>query len=188
MHVSSNSRSTTLIRNFPKKLAHFVVALVVAIPFMVSAAERPVQTIAIMDFELLDNTGETAKDAEQKLRLALITRELRQAFDDKHLYTVIDNAPAAALITELQNRFQLYSCNGCDVDIGRALHTNRVLTGWVQKVSNLILNINIQVRDVESGKIVLNKSVDIRGNTDQTWTRGIRYMVRSMVEKRQEGL
>jgi len=32
---------------------------------------------------------------------------------------------------------------------------------------------------------LLNKSVDIRGNTDTSWERGIRYMVRSMEEKGQ---
>ena len=67
----------------------------------------------------------------------------------------------------------------------QALNTDRVLTGWVQKTSNLILNINIQIRDVRTEKIVLNKSVDIRGNNDDTWRRGVRYMVRSMVEQGQ---
>ncbi|PLC51649.1 hypothetical protein CR159_01060 [Pollutimonas subterranea] len=184
MPVSLNSGLATLLLRGRQCLA----ALVILAPFAVWAAESPVQSIAIMDFELIDNTGETGKDAEQKLRLTKITEQLRHDIADKQLYTVVDNAPAATLIKDLQKRFNLHSCNGCDVEIGRALHTNRVLTGWVQKVSNLILNINIQVRDVEGGKIVLNKSVDIRGNTDQTWSRGIRYMVRSMVEKNQAGL
>ncbi len=184
MPVSLNSKLAALLLTGRQCLA----AIVVLTPLAVCAAESPVQSIAIMDFELLDNTGETDKDAEQKLRLAKITQQLRHEIADKKLYAVVDNAPAATLIKDLQQRFNLYSCNGCDVEIGRALHTNRVLTGWVQKVSNLILNINIQVRDVEGGNIVLNKSVDIRGNTDQTWSRGIRYMVRSMVEKNQAGL
>lgn len=184
MPASLNSRLATILLMGRRCLA----ALVISASFAVCAAEKPVQSIAIMDFELLDSTGETGKDAEQQLRLAKISQQLRQDIAEKQLYTVVDNAPAAILIGDLQKRFNLYSCNGCDVEIGRALHTNRVLTGWVQKVSNLILNINIQVRDVENGNIVLNKSVDIRGNTDQTWSRGIRYMVRSMVEKNQAGL
>jgi hypothetical protein len=55
----------------------------------------------------------------------------------------------------------------------------------VQKVSNLILNINIEIKEVASGQTILNKSVDIRGNTDQSWSRGISYMVRGMVDKKQ---
>ena len=162
-----------------------VAALIVTAPSLGAASESAKHSLAIMDFELIDNTGETAKDAEQKRRLAMISKQLREAITESQLYTVVDNAPAAQLIAELQKRFELHSCNGCDEDIGRALHTSRVLTAWVQKVSNLILNINIQVRDVETGHIVLNKSVDIRGNTDQTWSRGIRFMVRSMVENKQ---
>jgi hypothetical protein len=156
-----------------------------------AAAARPAaaeKTIAIMDFELIDDTLETAKDEAQKARLQQISKQLRAAFTENHLYRVVDNAPAAALITDLSGRFALHDCNGCDVDIGRALKTDRVLTAWVQKVSNLILNINVQIRDVRTGLVLLNKSVDIRSNTDDSWNRGIRYMVRSMVEKNQGNL
>ena len=119
------------------------------------------------------------------LRFGEQLRGERQEFIDRHLYTVLDNTPAEALITDLGGRFKLYDCNGCDVDIGRALGADRTLTAWVQKVSNLILNINIQIRDVKSGLIVLTRSVDIRGNTDVSWLRGVRYMTRSIEENRQ---
>ncbi|NMM04731.1 DUF3280 domain-containing protein [Polaromonas sp.] len=151
----------------------------------VAAAQASTKTIALMKFELVDDTGDSASDEAQKVRLAMISEQLRIAFTENRLYTVVDNAPAAALIADLDSRFALHDCNGCDVDIGRALDADRVLTAWVQKVSNLILNINIQIRDVKTGLIMLNKSVDIRGNTDESWSRGIRYMVRSMVEKNQ---
>ena len=148
-------------------------------------AQASPKTIALMKFELVDDTGDRASDEAQRVRLALISQQLRVAFTENRLYTVVDNAPAAALIDDLESRLALHDCNGCDVDIGRALNADRVLTAWVQKVSNLILNINIQIRDVKTGLIVLNKSVDIRGNTDESWTRGIRYIVRSMAEKSQ---
>jgi hypothetical protein len=152
--------------------------------FAAVAQENP-KTIALMQFELVDDTGDRASDDAQKIRLAMISQQLRDAFTENRLYTVVKNAPAAELIADLDKRYALHDCNGCDVDIGRALNADRILTAWVQKVSNLILNINIQIRDVKTGLIVLNKSVDIRGNTDESWSRGIRYMVRSMVEKNQ---
>lgn len=151
----------------------------------VAAQPAAAKTIAMLDFELIDETGDHTKDAAQQARLALISRQLRAAFTENHLYTVLDNAPAAALIADLSSRFALHDCNGCDVDIGTALKADRVMTAWVQKVSNLIINLNIQIRDVRTGLIMLNKSVDIRSNTDESWTRGISYMVRSMVEKNQ---
>lgn len=184
MHVFLNSALATL-RLRPRNV---VLGAILAAASLSAAATEPVatpKTIAVMNFELIDNTGEASKEAEQAARLALISQQLRKALAEHRLYTVVDNAPAQSLITDLESRFSLHDCNGCDVEIGRALNADRVLTGWVQKVSNLILNINIQIRDVQSEKIVLNKSVDIRGNNDDTWRRGIRYMIRSMVDNGQ---
>jgi hypothetical protein len=161
------------------------VALSLLSPLSARAADAPLKTIVLLDFELIDGTLDRAADEAQQERLKKISQALRQEFIDRHLYTVLDNAPAQALITDLKGRFKLYDCNGCDVDIGRALGADRTLTAWVQKVSNLILNINIQIRDVKSGLIVLTRSVDIRGNTDVSWLRGVRYMTRSIEENQQ---
>jgi hypothetical protein len=49
----------------------------------------------------------------------------------------------------------------------------------VQKVSNLILNINVYMRDAESGRMTFARSVDIRGNTDESWQRGLDYLLRN---------
>lgn len=155
------------------------------IPLAAQAADAPLKSIVMLDFELIDPTLDRASDEAQRARLAMISRLLRQQFIDKGFYRVLDSAPRQAMIDDLKSRFRLYDCNGCDIDIGRALGADRVMTAWVQKVSNLILNINIQISDVASGQPVLNKSVDIRGNTDASWERGIRYMVRSMEEKGQ---
>jgi hypothetical protein len=51
------------------------------------------------------------------------------------------------------------------------------MTGWVQKVSNLILNMNIVVRDAKTGQVILSKSVDMRGNTDESWSRALDWLV-----------
>lgn len=151
----------------------------------VHAADAPLKTIVLLDFELVDGTLDRAADEAQRERLKAISQALRQEFIDRRFYTVLDNTPAQAQIADLQGRFKLYDCNGCDAAIGRALGADRTLTAWVQKVSNLILNINVQIRDVQSGSIVLTRSVDIRGNTDVSWLRGVRYMTRSMEEKGQ---
>jgi Protein of unknown function (DUF2380) len=51
--------------------------------------------------------------------------------------------------------------------------------GTVQKVSNVILNINLYIEDAQSGKMEFVKSVDIRCNTDESWRRGLDYMLRN---------
>ena len=51
----------------------------------------------------------------------------------------------------------------------------------MQKVSNLILNMNVYMADVKSGRMLLTKSVDLRGNTDDSWSRSLRYLVKNTV-------
>ena len=68
-------------------------------------------------------------------------------------------------------------CNGCELDLARQLGAEQVAYGWVQKVSNLILNVNLVVEDAATGKTLHAESVDIRGNTDEPWTGGLRYLL-----------
>jgi hypothetical protein len=49
--------------------------------------------------------------------------------------------------------------------------------------SNLILNINVEVRNVATGGTVYAKSVDMRGNTDEAWLRGARRLVDNIAER-----
>ena len=149
------------------------------------AADAPLKRIAMFDFALMDETLDHAADAAQRERLQRISEQLRREFIERAFYQVIDWHREAALVDDMRSHVALHDCNGCDVELGRALGVDRVLTGWVQKVSNLILNINIQIKDVRSGGTVLMKSVDIRGNTDRSWERGIRHLTQSMADKGQ---
>ena len=47
----------------------------------------------------------------------------------------------------------------------------------MQKVSNLILNVNLVIEDAATGRVLHAESVDIRGNTDESWSRGLRYLL-----------
>lgn len=152
-----------------------------------SASAAELKTIVVLDFGIIDDTGETAKEEAQEKRLKMIGEQLRRELEEKKLYDVIDNAPAKEMIEGYKANQNLYACNGCELEIARKLNADRVLTAWVQKVSNLILNLNIEIKDVKTGEVTLKKSVDIRGNTDDSWSRGISYLTRDMVEKKQGG-
>ena len=68
---------------------------------------------------------------------------------------------------------------GCDADFAQKLGAEVSITGTVQKVSNLILNINLYARVVATREPLVAMSVDIRGNTDESWSRGLDYLVRT---------
>lgn len=88
-------------------------------------------------------------------------------------FEVVSNDPIADALAKVYNPAQ---CNGCDFKFGRELGVKYVVVSEVVKVSNLIQSVNIQVRDVETGKQPKGRAVDIRGNTDMAWERGLRYI------------
>jgi hypothetical protein len=72
----------------------------------------------------------------------------------------------------------LQACGGCDLKLAQQLNADLEITGVVQKVSNLILNINVYLRDAHTGRLVAAASADMRGNTDESWSRATRYLIR----------
>src|SRR5260221_829773 len=159
------------------------------VPALAAETNLPApKSAAVMDFELInemrDYETEDCRAAQQR-RLALISDALRSEFDKRGLYRTVDNNAAARLIADQKAMQDLRNCNGCELDIGRALGADVIILGWVQKVSSLILNLNIEVKDVASGKTLYTKSVDLRSNSDKSWLRGIHYMVDSIAEKKQ---
>lgn len=66
---------------------------------------------------------------------------------------------------------EISNCGGCEFDYRKQLGGD--IAAWivVQKVSDLILNINVYMADVAAKKLIFIHSVDIRGNSDESWTR-----------------
>lgn len=167
----------------------FAVLFCLTAPVTAREADAPALKIAaVMEFELIDDMRDyerpEVKDAQNR-RIGLISDALRQEFPRRGMYRVAGNSAAAKLISDLNAKHELRDCNGCEIDIGKALGADVIIIGWVQKVSNLILNVNIDVKEVDSRRMLYVKSVDLRGNTDDSWLRGIRYMVDSIEEKKQ---
>jgi hypothetical protein len=101
--------------------------------------------------------------------------QVRKELAESGKFDLLDISPvnAAAHGSNLQ------ACGGCDVQYARRLGADLAITGVVQKVSNLILNINIYVRDVHSGRLITSMSADFRGNTDESWSRATSYLLRN---------
>jgi hypothetical protein len=138
---------------------------------------------AVFDVELIDTSTEGAyygKREDQTKRLALLGETLRQKLREKGLYEIVDVAPAAEAITKSQ---KLSDCEHCAVDIAKSLDADVAIVAYVQKVSNLILNINIQILDVKTGRTLLLTSADIRGNTEESWLRGLNWLIEHRLSK-----
>jgi len=154
----------------------FIVLVLTLVSAAPAYADAP--KVAVFDFELVDTSlqGEMyGPRSDEHDRLLYAGDQLRNYLSASGRFQVIDIAPvnAAAHGSNLQ------ACGGCDVRFGEKLGADLVITGVVQKVSNLILNINIYVRDVHTGQLVAAASTDMRGNTDESWSRAMNYLVRN---------
>ncbi|MGF6380702.1 hypothetical protein OKW31_003680 [Paraburkholderia atlantica] len=146
---------------------------------VVPARAEPV-TIAVLNCGLIDDNA-AYNDADtnraQAARIEMVSNTVRAQLDASQRYRVADNGRASELIARLGAAQDLMTCDGCARQVGRALGVEQVGVCWVQKVSNLILNLNLRVEDVASGKTLFQRSVDIRGNTDLSWRRGASALV-----------
>lgn len=150
---------------------------VLAFLFVTPALAAPAKT-AVLDIELLDMSqeGERGRRADETRRLVVASEELRRLLAASDQIALVDTAPQAREIEKLS---PIFKCNGCEEEIGKALGADLVVSGYVQKTSNLILSFVVTIRDVATGKVVRGAQVDIRGNDDGTWLRGVRWMVKN---------
>jgi len=138
------------------------------------------QRVAVFDFELIDTSleGETyGARADEKERLKKTSDQLREALSKSGQFEVVDIGPVEAAAHEAN----LQACGGCDATLARKVGADLSITGTVQKVSNLILNMNIYIRDVSSQKVIVSRSADFRSNTDESWARALHYLVKNYV-------
>lgn len=147
-----------------------------------NATQEPIKA-AVFDFELIDTSLQGAMESahpDERQRLARISDQLRTELANSGRYIIVDLAPARDRIAAAG---YLHGCKGCAAKIGRSLGADVAITGTVHKVSNLILNINLQLWDTTTGKALRAMSVDIRGNTDESWSRGLSYLLRRQLLK-----
>jgi len=142
----------------------------------VSCGSAVAQSVAVFDFELIDTSLEGAIPGarpDEQQRLARLSDQLQQLLRDSGRFSRVDITPIAreAQASNLQD------CGGCDIQLARRIGAELAITGTVQKVSNLILNMNIYVRDASSGVTIAAMSADMRGNTDETWSRTLDWLV-----------
>jgi TolB-like protein len=154
------------------------IAIALALALLSLDARASAPKVAVFDFEMVDTSLQGAANgprADEAARLARVTDELRRDLAQSGRVDVVGITPVAAQA----GASNLQDCGGCDAQLARRLGAKYSVTGWVQKVSNLILNLNVVVRDAESEKIIWGKSVDMRGNTDESWSRALDYLVRN---------
>ncbi|MFY9627390.1 MAG: DUF3280 domain-containing protein [Methylocystis sp.] len=138
-----------------------------------SQAEEKKLKVAFFGFEMI-NTSPAPTSEEEKVRILRIGEVLREMLNASGRYEVVTLSDA--LQRKIAQSSKITGCNGCEIDWAKEAGADIAAFGTVQKVSNLILNENIYMSRVD-GAPFFSHSVDIRGNTDESWERGMRYMI-----------
>lgn len=149
--------------------------------FLASAiGARAEGTVAFLGLHMLDTSLQTTElgiDPAEEARLTLLEGIVSERFAEEG-FELLDLAPIASDLDRVVNPAK---CYGCDTRMATELGADYALVGEVQKVSNLILTINLQLRDAATGDLVKGGVVDIRGNTDESWARGMRYILKNRI-------
>jgi Protein of unknown function (DUF2380) len=154
-----------------------VIALALSTIHVVRAAtdDIGIPRVAFFGFQLINTSLEPTTPIEIR-RLKMLDDLLRQQLDDSGRFEIVPIPPA--IQQQIAAGPEINGCNGCERDFTKRIGANWAAWGTVQKVSNLILNINLYLENTTVGKLEFVKSVDIRGNTDESWQHGLKYLLR----------
>lgn len=150
-------------------------ALVAALLFIPSLAlAEPPPRVLVFDLEITDTSGE-GEHPDHAGRLQRMTAVLSDglAASGRLAVTRIRDIPLAS---ELPNAVRF--CNGCEIDLGRKAGADIVVTGLIQKISTLVLSVQIIMRRTADGEPVAVGIADIRGDNERAWRHGVEWLLR----------
>ncbi|MGQ0456582.1 MAG: DUF3280 domain-containing protein [Hyphomicrobium sp.] len=139
-----------------------------------------VQKAAIFPFDIRDvsQEGEIVPklNPEDLRRLKLVADELRALMEKSGNYAIVDLTPLAK---EVEAASPYNRCDGCEAPIAKQAGAEIAVTGYVDKLSDALISLQLFARDAETGKLTKSMSAEIRGNTDELWLHGLRWLWRN---------
>lgn len=143
---------------------------------------RAADRVAVFPFELLDNSQSDELypqvRPEETERLARLTEDLKARLLASNRFEI---AALDAIADDVKNAAPIYKCNGCEADLAKKTGADIAMLGLVQKFSDTLLSVNIEVVDAHTGKVTAYYSAGVQGNTDEAWMRALRHIVKYQI-------
>jgi Protein of unknown function (DUF2380) len=159
-------------------IAAFVLLASVAIRGSSTAAAPAPRTVVMLSVQFLNDHADLEPTTDgERARLASIEQLFKSELDASGRYSFV--SIPSDLAAKMAAGPDMGNCGGCEFRYGEQLGADLAAWMTVQKVSDLILNINVYMGDIATRKMTFVHSVDIRGNTDESWTRGLTYLVKN---------
>lgn len=144
------------------------------------AARAEPEKVAVFDFQFAQGAPLPPTE-DDKARLKRTGDQFRMLLKDSGKYAVVSTDPVK---DQAAKTADLRACGGCADEMGRKLGADATFVGEIQKVSNLILNMNVYLKATKEGAPEQAFSVDLRGDTDESFERGIKYLVKNQLGER----
>jgi hypothetical protein len=135
------------------------------------------QSAAIFPFEIFDTSGEPPTPGREA-RLEMATSVLSEALTKSGLFSPVD---LSALTAKIKATSPRYSCGDCFLPVAREAHAEVAVVPFVHKVSTLITSMDIWVFDAATGATIVHANGQIRGDTDEAYAHGVRFLVRNRI-------
>jgi hypothetical protein len=132
---------------------------------------------AIFPFEIFDTSGEP-QPAGRDARLEMATGVLTEVVTKSGLFTPVDLTPLAA---EVKSTSPRYDCGDCFLPVARKAGARVAIVPFVHKVSTLITSMDIWIFDCSTGATIVHANGQIRGDTDEAYRHGVRFLFRNRI-------
>src|SRR5215475_4266609 len=130
--------------------------------------------IAVADLDYADTSGEMRnQQTEHEARLRTFVDMMRADLRQDGRYRTVDFECQQSPCTASQSVESL-------VKSARAAGARLLLYGGIQKMSTLIQHSKVQVVDLQTNKLVFDRLISFRGDTDESWQRAERFLVREL--------
>jgi hypothetical protein len=170
-----------------KEPSHFAGAAVLLAMLLNSGAPQAAEStpaivkIAVFDFELEDSSaggGIVAQDAYDRKYLAQATEMAKRLLVESGRYSLIDTKGAG---TEAVVARGIRNCGGCEASLAQKLGGEQAMIGIVNRISRAEFTASIRVVDARSGAIVSSGFTNLRMGANDSWPRGVKWLMNKHV-------
>lgn len=139
------------------------------------AATQPV-ALTVLNLDYVDTSGEPAdQTAAHQRRAADFVSALQRDLAANGQYRIIPMSCGSEPCAPVMNPVELQKA-------ARAAGAKLVLLGGVHKMSSLVQWAKIQIADEEQGKVVFDRLLTFRGDTDEAWQKAESFVARDVLQ------
>ncbi len=145
-----------------------------------SATALQSERLVVLPFEIVDNTPVSGGEDRNEKMLDKLTNFIAETIDNEGIFKVVSQSQVNQAVDDAQLGTYIHTCNQCEYDLAKKVQGDKVMIGWIYKMSILVLTMHIEIKDVENERTLISKAYDFRGDNEKAWLRAARYMVRDL--------